>query len=361
MKRFFGSAERPAGGSPDFDADRSVEPAEYMMMRSGNAALPTGYSEFHRLAFYNIGWNLLSQKAWHTMDGLATEICDMVHDKCVDAVGICEVLNLSRGICEVLNLRDDSYWQQRQDIMKHVVWKLNSRAEQPATSADNSAQQPAWKGQSDGHYIFAWNSNRLVLTSYEYISCGIAEHPWRMAQYLQFEPAQSHYHSRVSLHVCHNHSPASKNGKLTDERAKRIFATLWDHVMNNAHDERIDSAVQPVAIFGGDFNCSPLAWAECLQHAMATQASRRSVQVCSSKATPRCVGDVALVFNARAAQEDSGWGKTHIRTFKPPPFSDAHDVVLVPFCWTRRVLLSTSNAQVRGVTTARTAKIRKTS
>ena len=113
-----------------------------MMMRPGNAALPAGYSEFHRLAFYNIGWNPFSRKAWHTMDGLATEICDMVHDKCVDAV----------GICEVFNLRDDSCWQRRQDIMKHVVRKLNSSAEQPATSADHSAEQPAWKGQSDGHY-----------------------------------------------------------------------------------------------------------------------------------------------------------------------------------------------------------------
>ena len=350
MKRSFGSAKRPAGGSPDSDADRSVGPAEYMMMRPGNAALPAGYSEFHRLAFYNIGWNPRSRKAWHTMDGLATEICDMVHDKCVDAV----------GICEVFNLRDDSCWQRRQNIMKHVVRKLNSRAEQPATSADNSAEQPAWKGQSDGHYIFAWNSNRLILRSYEYISCGIAEHPWRMAQYLQFQPAESHYQSPVSLHVCHNHSPASKNGKLTYDRSKRIFATLWDHVMNNAYDESLDSAVQPVAIFGGDFNCSPLAWAECLQHAMATQASRRSVQICSSKATPRCFGDVAVVFNARAAQEDSGWGKTHIRAFKPPPFSDAHDVVLVPICWTRRVLVSTSRAQVCGVTTVRAAKVRKT-
>ena len=344
MKRCFGSAARPSGGSAHPGAERSVRPAEYMIV---DDSPPAGYSEFHRLAFYNIGWNPFSKKGWHTMDGLATEICDMVHDKCVDAV----------GICEVFNLRDDSCWQQRQDIMEHVVWKLNTTA----TSADNSAEQPAWKGQSDGHYIFAWNSNRLLLTSYEYISCGIAEHPWRMAQYLQFQPAQSHYHSRVSLHVCHNHSPSSRNGKLTYCRAKTIFATLWDHVMNNAHEEGSDSsAVQPVAIFGGDFNCDPLTWAECLQHVMATHASRRSVQVCSSKATPRCVGDVALVFNARAAQEDSGWGKTHIRAFKPAPFSDAHDVVLVPICWTRRVLSSTSGNQVHGVEIARAAKVRKT-
>ena len=135
---------------------------------------------------------------------------------------------------------------------------------------------------------------------------------------------------------------------------------LWGHVMNSAHDEGLDSAVQPVAILGGDFNCNPLAWRKCMQHAMATQASRRSFQICRSKATPRCSSDVALVFNARAAQEDSGWGKTYIRAAKPPPFSDAHDVVLVPICWTRRVLSSTSGNQVHGVEIARAAKVRKT-
>ena len=179
-----------------------------------------------------------------------------------------------------------------------------------------------------------------------------------MAQYLQFQHAESQ--SGPALHVCHCHSPSSKNGQLTDDRKKRILVNLWAHVMRNEHNEGLDSAVQPVAIFGGDFNCDPLTWAECLQHVMATHASRRRVQVCSSKATPRCVGDVALVFNARAAQEDSGWGKTHIRAFKPAPFSDAHDVVLVPICWTRRVLSSTSGNQVHGVEIARAAKVRKT-
>ena len=348
MTHSLGSAQQPASESSDPNAARPVQPAQYMTV--DHSPHRGGYSEYHRLAFYNIGWDRKSKKEWHTADGLATEICDMVHDKGIDAV----------GICEVFNLRDDSCWQQRQGIMKHVVSKLNSRAGRPATSAGSSAERPAWKGQSDGHYIFAWNSNRLVLKTYEYISCGIEEHPWRMAQYLQFQPAESHYHSPVSLHVCHNHSPTSKNGKLTYDRAKRILVALWDHVMKSAHDEDLDSAVQPVAILGGDFNCNPLAWKKCMQHAMATQASRHRLQICSSKATPRCSSDVAVVFNARAAQEDSGWGKTYIRAAKPPPFSDAHDVVLVPICWTRRLLSSTSRKRGHGLKTARAAKVRKT-
>ena len=145
----------------------------------------------------------------------------------------------------------------------------------------------------------------------------------------------------------HNHSPSNKNGELTDMRRKNIFVNLWAHVMDKAHDEGLDSAVQPVTIFGGDFNCTSVQWVECLKHAMATHkyvCKYTSVQVCTSQTIPRHLGDRAIVFNARATQEDSGWGKSHIRADKPPPFSDDHDVVLVPLCWIRRVLRSTSSA-----------------
>lgn len=171
-----------------------------------------------------------------------------------------------------------------------------------------------------------------------------------MAQYLQFKPAESLYQSPVPLHVCHNHSPSSTKSKLCVSRACRIFATLWSHVMNNepCGPKGVDSAVQPVAIFAGDFNCSPLTWVQCLQHEMAylTQACRRSVQVCFSKTPPsNNINDGALVFNACAVQEDSGWGKNHIRADKPPPFATDHDVVLVPFRWTRRLQTSPSSCR----------------
>ena len=93
---------------------------------------------------------------------------------------------------------------------------------------------------------------------------------------------------------------------LTDAQRKQIFRTLWARVMENDHG----SGSQPVAIFGGDFNCKPLQWVQCLKHAMDTQASRRSVQTCTSARIPRHHGDRAVVFNAFAAQEHSGWGKT---------------------------------------------------
>ena len=53
-----------------------------------------GYSNFYRLGFYNIGWNEDSKKKHHTKENLATEMCGMVRDKGVDALGISGVFNL---------------------------------------------------------------------------------------------------------------------------------------------------------------------------------------------------------------------------------------------------------------------------
>ena len=90
-----------------------ADPAEYKF--EGSAVRPAGYSSWHRLAFYNIGWD-------DTRNGLAKEICNMVQDKCVDAV----------GISEVYNLKDGSFHQERQNIMQHLLSSLNSSAERPA-------------------------------------------------------------------------------------------------------------------------------------------------------------------------------------------------------------------------------------
>ena len=129
-----------------------ADPAEYKF--EGSAVRPAGYSSWHRLAFYNIGWD-------DTRNGLAKEICNMVQDKCVDAV----------GISEVYNLKDGSFHQERQNIMQHLLSSLNSSAERPASSshaADNvSHAPPAWAGRSDGHYIFLWNSSKLFLKDYD--------------------------------------------------------------------------------------------------------------------------------------------------------------------------------------------------
>ena len=124
------------------------------------------------------------------MDGLATEICDMVHDKCVDAVGISVLFNPK-----------DDMWQQLLPfgIKNQVVWKLNSSSERRANSADSSAEPPAWKGQSDGHYVVAWNSQRLVSKACEEI---VYRYLSKIVKDLQFQQAE--WPSGPQLHVYHD-------------------------------------------------------------------------------------------------------------------------------------------------------------
>ena len=281
---------------------QEAKPAQYI---SGSSAVQpaNGIPLSHSLAFYNIGWDSRSKRPNHTKDRLAKEICDMVQELTLDAV----------GISEVFNLKDDHKRDERQMIMRHLLSSLNS------------SPLLAWVGRSDGHYIFVWNSNKLVLKDYAFVSCGIQEHSWRRCQYLQFQCADSL--DTPALHLIHNHSPSSRNSVLSDERRKRVFSNLWDHVLQKS------SVAQPAAIFGGDFNCNTLQWVNCFKHAMGTRASRRSVQVCASKADPIQSGDRAIALNVFAAKEHSGWGKSFVRANKPRPFSDAHDVVLVPICW----------------------------
>ena len=203
----------------------------------------------------------------------------MVQELILDAV----------GISEVYNLKDDDKHDERQIILGHPLSLLNSSAAQPASSA--------WLGRSDGHYIFVWNSNKLVRKDYEFLSCGIKEHPWRRCQDLEFQCADSSH--TPPLHLIHNHSPSSKTSVLTDERRKHIFSNLWDHVLQRS------SVAQPAAIFGGDLNCKSLQWVNCFKHAMGTKASRRSVQVCASKAIPINNGDPAIALSVFAALEPS--------------------------------------------------------
>ena len=274
-------------------AQRRVRPAKYLISKP-SAAPPGGFSGYYRIAFYNVS---SSDEPYH-MDGLATEISEMVHDTCADAVGIGGMSSALQA-ADVLNI---NYTES----MLRVLSQLNG-----------SAKPPAWEGLSDGHYIFVWKPERLVCTLYDYISCGIEEQPWRMAQYLQFQRADAE--SGPPLHVCHCHSPSNNVLQLDDSRRERIFKSLWSHVMINDPVENPNSSDEvPVAIFGGDFDCTSEQWLLCLKKEEATQASRRNVQVSGGTV----LTDRVAVFNAFAPQEDSGWKSQ----------SD-HDVVLALLCW----------------------------
>ena len=91
---------------PRIEVDMS---AEYMF--GSSAAQPADHSGWRRLAFYNIGWNKTSKK--HNMTLLAQEIWNIVHAKCIDAI----------GISEVFNLRDDTMRKERKKSC-NIFWQL---------------------------------------------------------------------------------------------------------------------------------------------------------------------------------------------------------------------------------------------
>ena len=316
MALFSGSVARPA----DLLADGLLRPATYLISQP-SAAPPGGSSGFYRIAFYNIS----SGRGFYNMDSLATEICKMVHDKSVDAVGI-------GGLPLALQVPE----MQTPELVCQTCEMWTSVLQRVMTKLNESAERAAWKGQSDGHYIFVWNSQRLVLKTYNYVSCGVEEQPWRMAQYLQFRDTESR--TGPPLHVCHCHSPSDKVAERRvgpmPQRA-RTFETLWGHVMTSDPVEDPDSATQPVSIFGGNFDCTAQQWLLCLERAAATQASRRSVQLIGDA----IFNDQAAVFNAFATREDLGC----------MPGND-HNVVLVSLCWRRHTPANTASAVVAEAT-----------
>ena len=284
------SAAQPA---EYLQGDCAVQPARFL--HSLRSLHPTSCA---RLDFYNVGWIYGSKKRRNSRERLVGEVMNIVKGTSADAIGLSEVFN-------VLN---DELYDIRQDIMAELLQALNG-----------SAEQPVWDGRADVHYIFLWNTSSLQLRDYEVVSCGINDHPWRKAQYIQFTTASD----GEPLHIYHNHSPSNtKGGKhLTLALRKCIFVNLWEHV------RRKSNAEQPAVVFGGDYNCTPLEWTLCFT---ALKSHLRSVQVCTSKTIPRHKGDRAVAINVFALQEESFFGKSYqgMQTF-----TDDHDVVLVPLTW----------------------------
>ena len=73
-----------------------------------------------------------------------------------------------------------------------------------------------------------------------------------------------------------------------------------------------------------------MQWQQCLKKEENTQASRHTVQLCTSHAIQRHKGDSALAFNVFALQEASGRGKSHAIKDQYSPLTDDNDAVLVP-------------------------------
>ena len=151
-------------------------------MYPSRPAQPTVRGPTHKLAFNNVGWQTSDKK--HDAAWLARKVSDIVTKRNVDAVGISEIF--SQG--------HDDLKPRKQDIMSELLGQLNQ----------GRAEQSAWEGRTDVHYISLWNSSRLRLVNYEVISCGITEHPNRRAQYFELHSTENDF----PLHLYHNHSPS---------------------------------------------------------------------------------------------------------------------------------------------------------
>ena len=286
----------------------------------GSAEQPASRTDYYKIAFYNVGWTFESKR--QRKPDLAHEVLDRIHEHQIDALGICEVFNIRNADRpEQIDLRGE--------VMRYLLEVLNTKT---PTGAASSAGQPAWEGKADGHYIFLWHSQRLSLEAYEYVSCGVLQQPWRMAQYLRFT-IPDHSEARP-LHICHCHSPASKVSKLTAERRRQIFASLWNQVLAGQREAQFHQAVYPVCLFGGGYSTADAHWPQILGATSNLQENVNSAQLCvSTREVQRRHHDIAIAINAYAVHQEAEWGKSFHKPGQPEPFSDSHDAVVVKLCW----------------------------
>ena len=163
-------------------------------LSKSSAARPADQSALYNLALYNIGSDATATSNQHIGGDVATKICNIIDDRCIDAM----------IISGLFNAKNDRL-QQLQAIVKNVVLKLSNDDGRPANSVDSSAEQPAWKSQIKGYYVCVWNTHRLTLTAYENSQKDLS----RISQHLQFRQAQQpsgpplHFH-----HHCNAAQPA---------------------------------------------------------------------------------------------------------------------------------------------------------
>ena len=89
-------------------------------------------------------------------------------------------------------IEEDRLAADRQQIMDALLSGFNV----PQPASPHSAAQPAWHGRIDIHYIFVCN-DKLKLTDYSVVGCGIAEQTWR-----QVSVCSGKYLDGASLQDC---------------------------------------------------------------------------------------------------------------------------------------------------------------
>ena len=154
---------------------------------NSSAARPADRSLYYNLALYNIGSDVTA-----TPGDVATEICNIIYDKCIDAIIISSLFSAK-----------NERMPQLQAIVGEVLSKLSNDDGRPANSVDRSASQPAWKSQMKGYYVCVWNTQRLTLTAYKDSQKDLSG----ISQHLQFRQAQQ---PRGPLLHFHHHCDAAR-------------------------------------------------------------------------------------------------------------------------------------------------------
>ena len=143
--------------------------------KESSASRPADRSLYYNLALYNIGSDVTTTPNPHIGGDVATEICNIIYDKCIDAIIISSLFSAK-----------NERMPQLQAIVGEVLSKLSNDDGRPANSVDRSASQPAWKSQMKGYYVCVWNTQRLTLTAYKDSQKDLSG----ISQHLQFRQAQ---------------------------------------------------------------------------------------------------------------------------------------------------------------------------
>ena len=244
----------------------------------------------YRAGFYNVG--LQSQDKSERIKDLAVEVERTLSTHTLDSLSLVEVFRIDDG----LNVD--------REILGQLLQYLN-----------RGAAQPAWAGLAAAHYIFIYSlASRFRVSSHALLSCDIPSQPYRQALHVVL--AHPDTGAKIFLYI--NHSPSSRSCPLNLSRKRTILQTLLKHAHSTS------GAEQPAIVFGGDYNCTEMNILKSLARLAEEGFRVRMPYLCTSGPIPRH-GDLAMLWNCVAIQENSGFGKS----FKG--ISDNHDVVLVPF------------------------------
>ena len=244
----------------------------------------------YRAGFYNVG--LQSQDKSERIKDLAVEVERILSTHTLDSLSLVEVFRIDDG----LNVE--------RGILGELLQYLNRRA-----------AQPAWAGLADAHYIFIYSlASSFRVSSHALLSCGIPTQPYRQALHVVLQ----HLDTGAKIFLYINHSPSSQSRSLKLPKKRTVLRTLL------AHARSTSGAEQPAIVLGGDYNCTEMDITNSLDR-LSEDGFRVSMPyLCTSRPIHRH-GDLAMLWNCVAMQENSRFGKS----FKG--FSDSHDVVLVPF------------------------------